>query len=236
MLSSSSSCEAADVAGLPITSTNNGEADQARRQLCTNSSWLGNTGDSNGIVDLGKCRYEYPFNYFILSTGYVPKDADTLKKRWGYQKKRQEAGTAHIDEVSFNSAVMIQEMSELRQSLRVYAHLKYMEYIQPLLKEHGFVRPTDSQSCVTMDDVCRMIRDAPGLSYDKSDQLFEIFHYKVSAWTSNVVDAWAETNEIVIKMPKRVASLQRQPNNDFYRGSFGPIVNSARMESVKKKL
>ena len=79
-----------------------------------------------------------------------------------------------------------------------------------------------------------MINEAPGLPSDQSDQLFEIFHYKVSAWTSNVVDAWAETNEIVIKMPKRVASLQRQPNNDFYRGSFGPIVNSARMESVKK--
>lgn len=125
-------------------------------------------------------------------------------------------------------------MSELRQSLRVYAHLKYMEYIQPLLKEHGFVRPSDSQICVTMEDVCKMINETPGLSYDKSDQLFEIFHYKVSAWTSNVVDAWAEINEIVIKMPKRVASLQRQPNNDFYRGSFGPIVNSARMESVKK--
>ena len=48
------------------------------------------------------------------------------------------------------------------------------------------------------------------------------------------MDDWAEMNSIVIDLPIKVASLTRQRNNDSYRGSFGPIVTTARMQSVKK--
>lgn len=186
------------------------------------------------MVKQGKCRYKYPLDYFDLTTGYVPKNLECLKVRWEYRKKRQDEGTTLMDMDSFDSLTLIDEMNALRNSLLKFAQLKYMDHIRPLLNEHGFVRPSDSQSCVTMNDVLVMIKECPNLNLGKSDILFEIFYHKGIEWSNKTVDNWALCNDIEIMPGKTVASMMRKPNASFFRGSFCTIVNSARMETLKR--
>jgi hypothetical protein len=211
----------------------NGEIVAARRNGSTDSSGYA-TGDATGEGNYGQFYYVYPYDFFVLTTGCVPKGEADLVRRWAYRKKRQNNGSSLMDVQPFDKDALVGEMAAIRQSLRDYAQHAYLDHIRPLLKDHDLVRPEDGQACVNMKDVCKMINTAPAISLSKSDMLFEIFYYKRADWATTVVDDWASTNNYTIRLPEKVVGKQRQPNTEYYRGSFGPIVNAARTQSVKK--
>jgi hypothetical protein len=215
------------------SSNNDGETGGTGLAANTESSSSSNTGDEAGIANEGRCRYAYPYDYFILETGCVPKDMECLKARWRYRKKRQDENTTLMDTEIFNALTLTNEMDGLRESLRCFAKDRYLEHIRHLLKVHGFKREDDGQTCVTMKDMLSMIKDNPNLNTNKSDILFEIFHHKNNGWTSSTVDDWASSENIKITLPTTIVTKKRQPNITFFRGGFGPIVNTARMQSLK---
>jgi hypothetical protein len=194
----------------------------------------GATGGATGDGHYGPFKYVYPYDFFVLTNGCVPKGEADLLRCWAYRKNRQNDGLSLMDVAPFDKDALVGEMTAIRQSLRDYAQHAYLDHIRPLLKDHDLVRPDDGQACVNMKDVCIMIKTAPAISLSKSDMLFEIFYYKTADWATMVVDDWATSNNYTIKLPERVVGKQRQPNAEYYRGSFGPIVNAARMQSVKK--
>ena len=222
-----------DSDGVETSVNDNGEDNVDGRDISTNSSSSGHASATGVVVTKANCLYKYPYDYFIVKDGNVPTEEAALRQRWEHRKKRQEAGAGLIDVVGFDMTEMIEEMKDLRKDLRKYTHLKYMEHIHPLLYKHGVVKEC-GQRCVLMEDVCEVVRKGNFVTMEKSDILFEIFHYKAQNWTSNTVDAWAQSNGIWIEIPEKVSEKIRQRNNNYYRGSFGPIVQSARMESLKK--
>jgi hypothetical protein len=230
----SSNSSSADGVTRLTQSITNEEPEESCGNGGTDSSSSGNTGDTPQTVDQSRNCYIYPYDFYDVKTGNIPTEEEALRQRWGYRQIRQNGGNSNIDEVPFHAQTIVREMNNLRDSLRLFARLAYMEYIRPLLIKYGFERPADGQHCVSLEDVVTMIKTAPTVRPNKSDELFEIFHYKSSDWTSNIVDAWARQNKIVIKFPNKVASMKRQPNKEFYRGGFGPIVNTSRMFWLKR--
>ena len=219
--------------GVPSSNDDKEDSSGDGVEHSANSSSTGTACAASAIVTMANCSYKYPYNYFELKEGTILNSENDLRQRWEYRKSRQESGSGLIDVVGFDREAMIDEMKVVRNSLRDFAQLKYMEYIRPLLKLNGFVRK-DGQGCVLMDDVCSLVKNKTDVTMEKSDALFEIFHFKTNNWTSDTVDAWAQENRIWLEIPESVESLTRQRNNNFYRGCFGPIVKSARMISVKK--
>jgi hypothetical protein len=215
-----------------VTTLTNKEVTTDTRTTSTNSS--SSVGTAEGIVNQGKSIYKLPYDFFVLTTGLVPQKEEVLKQRWHLRKNRQVPDAPLIDEESFDRRAMVRERESVRESLRNFAHHEYMEHVKEQLCKHGILSPYDDQPCRSLLDVCRMIHDKPNLHMGLADIMFEIFHYKHAAWTSNTVDAWARMMNIDIVLPPVVITLKRQPNKQYYRGCFNHIVNERRMQDLKR--
>jgi hypothetical protein len=174
----------------------------------------GDNVNINGYLD-------YPRDFFNIINGKGPVNAEEAALLWSYRKNRPKFGSKETQ--SPDGLAMMEEINTLRNDLRDYVKLMFIEGARVAAKKHNLLMPDTNTYPVTLSDIkvalCALERivgktDAEQKAYHVCH---EFHHYR--DWLSNTVDKWLIKKKIKLVSSAQVEKQKRGNTRD--RGGFG---------------
>ena len=210
-----------------ITTNIPGIHSQARPQETVNTQNINSTQNSRVLL-------EYPRNFFHQQTGAGPSTPEQAARFWMYRKSRRTDGLADTEEQPDGEA-MLQEIKDIRESLRTFILQSYQEGIQQRAKEMNITIPGKASHPVVIQDFRTILN---GLESTKENQMmvYELVHqfHKDRHWLADAIDRWFDREGMALaplQKPKFVDGKRTRicPTD---RGGFSAVARSAKSQVV----
>ena len=100
----------------------------------------------------------YPRNFFDRNTGALPKDEAAVSCLWAYRKGRPNNGSGNADMVSADGGAMLNEMTEIRESLRRFVMDEFLADMRQMARRSGMQIQSNAEVPVTPSDFKKILR------------------------------------------------------------------------------
>ena len=142
----------------------------------------------------------YPRNFFDRITGALPKDEEAASCLWAYRKGRQNNGSGNADMVSVDGGTMLNEMEDIRESLRRFIMDEFLVDMHQMARCSEMQIQSNAEVLVTPSDFKRILRwliNNP--KYQK--MVYDVFHkfHRDRFWIADVVDKWFKREKMMLE-------------------------------------
>ena len=176
----------------------------------------------------------YPRNFFNRNSGAGPANDEQAKRFWMYRKARRRDGLADTEEEPDGNA-MLQEIKQIRDSLREYIFECYMEGIRDRAKNMNILIKGQSSHPTTIADFRDLLNEMESTleNQRKVIELVHLFH-RDRHWLSSAIDKWMLREGMCLaplQKPKYVDG-KRTRSCPTDRGGFSAVARSAKSQIV----
>ena len=176
----------------------------------------------------------YPRNFFNRNSGVGPANAEQAKRFWMYRKARRRDGLADTEEEPDGNA-MLQEIKQIRDSLRQFIFDSYMDGMRERAKEMNILIKGQSSHPTTIADFRLLLNDMQSTleNQRKVVELVHLFH-RDRHWLSAAIDKWMLREGMCLaplQKPKYVDG-KRTRSCPTDRGGFSAVARSAKSQIV----
>ena len=99
----------------------------------------------------------YPRNFFDRITGALPKDEEAASCLWAYRKGRPNNGSGNADMVSADGGAMLNEMKDIRESLRRFVMDEFLKDMRQMARHSGMQIQSNAEVPVTPSDFKKIL-------------------------------------------------------------------------------
>ena len=120
---------------------------------------LNNQNENDGMSQTERSEFlRYPRNFFDRITGGLPKDEEAASCLWPYTKARQNNGSGIADMVSADGASMLNEMKDIRESLRSFIMDEFLADMRQMVRYSEMKIKLNAEVPVTPADFKKILR------------------------------------------------------------------------------
>ena len=180
---------------------------------------------------------EYPRDFFHPVSGASPKDEAAAALLWPYQKERPAKGVAETE--TADGAHMMEEIEEIRSSLRNYIMEAYMEGVREAAKKNKLTTPETNVTPVTPKDMNKILNSLP-CTPENGKLVYLVFHefHRDRNWLSHAVDLWFIDQKMKL-LPAVVHHEEGKKPTKAYRsdrGGFGVVARQAKSQALGRMM
>ena len=178
----------------------------------------------------------YPRNFFDRLTGALPKDEEAASCLLAYRKGRQNNGSGNADMVSADSGVMLNEMKDIRESLRRFVMDEFLADMRQMARCLEMQIQSNAEVPVTPSDFKKILR---WLIINPRNQkmVFDVVHkfHRDRFWIADVVDKWFEREKMMLEGEVRIKKENGKCAKFFAtdRDGFTAISGAVKAQLVK---
>ena len=177
---------------------------------------------------------EYPRNFFNPTNGAGPTTEEQACRLWMYRKARRTDGLADTDTLP-DGKLMLQEIQEIRDSLRAHIKKTYEDSIRTRAKEMDVRMPGKASFPHTIQDFRKILNELTSTP-DNERMVFELVHqfHKDRHWLAAAIDQWFD-NEGMVLLPQQKPKFvngKRTRTCPTDRGGFSAVARSAKSAVV----
>ena len=178
----------------------------------------------------------YPRNFFDRITGAHPKDEEAGTCLWAYREGRPNNGSGNADMVSVDGAAMLNEMKEIRESLRRFVMDDFLADMRQMASRSGMQIQSNAEVPVTPSDFKKILRWL--INNPRNQKMVYDFVHKFHRdrfWIANAVDKWFEREKMMLEGE---AQIQKENGKcaKFFAidcGGFTAIARAVKEQVVK---
>ena len=100
----------------------------------------------------------YPRKFFDRITGALPKDEEATSCLWAYRKGRQNNGSGIADMVSADGGAMLNEMKDIRESLRRFIMEEFLADMRQMARHSEMQIQSNVDAPVTPSDFKKILQ------------------------------------------------------------------------------
>ena len=130
----------------------------------------------------------------------MPKDEEAASCLWAYRKGRPNNGSGNADMVSVDGAAMLNEMKEIRESLRRFVMDEFLADMRQMASRSGMQIQSNAEVPVTPSDFKNILQ---WLINNPRNQkmVYDVFHkfHRDRFWIADVVDKWFEREKMMLE-------------------------------------
>ena len=147
----------------------------------------------------------YQTNFFYRITGGLPKDEEAASCLWPYRKARQNNGSGIADMVSADGAAMLNEMKDIRETLRRFIREEFFADMRLMTRHSEMQIQSNAEVPVTpagFKEILRWLINNPiNLAMD-----YNVFHkfHRDRFWIANTIDKWFEREKMMLDGEVRI--------------------------------
>ena len=142
----------------------------------------------------------YPRNFFDRITGALPKDEEAASCLWAYRKGRQNNGSGNADMVSADSGAMLNEMKDIRESLRRFVMDEFLADMRQMARRSEMQIQSNAEVLGTPSDFKKILR---WLINNPRNQkmVYDVVHkfHRDRFWIADAVDKWFECEKMMLE-------------------------------------
>ena len=157
----------------------------------------------------------YPRNFLDRITGGLPKDEEAASCLWGYRKGRPNNVSGNADLVSADGGAMLNEMKEIRESLRRFVMDEFLVDMRIMARRSGMRIHSNAEVPVTPSDFKTILR---WLNNNPRNQkmVYDVIHkFHIDRfWIANAVDKLFECEKMMLEGEVRI---QKENGPSFLR-------------------
>ena len=178
----------------------------------------------------------YPRNFFDRITGALPKDEEAACCLWAYRKGRPNNGSGNADMVSADGAAMLNEMKEIRESLRRFVMDEFLADMCQMASRLGMQIQSNAEVLVTPSDFKKILR---WLINNPRNQkmVYDVVHkfHRDRFWIAHAVDKWFECEKMMLEGEVRIQKENGKCAKFFAtdRGGFTAVARAVKAQLVK---
>ena len=178
----------------------------------------------------------YPRNFFDRITGALPKDEEAASCLWAYRKGRQNNGSGNADMVSADGRAMLNEMKDIRESLRRFVMDEFLADMRQMARRLEMQIQSNAEVPVTPSDFKKILR---WLINNPRNQkmVYDVFHkfHRDRFWIADAVDKWFEGEKMMLEGEVRIQKENGKCAKIFVtdRGGFTAIARAVKAQLVK---
>ena len=178
----------------------------------------------------------YPRNFFDRITGALPKDEEAASCLWAYKKGRQNNGSGIADMVSADGGAMLNEMKDIRESLRRFVMDGFLADMHQVARHSEMQIQSNPEVPVTPSDFKKILRwliNNPRIQKMVYD-VFRKFH-RDRFWIANAVDKWFEHQKMMLEGEVWIQKENGKCAKFFAtdRGCFTAVARAVKAQLVK---
>ena len=142
----------------------------------------------------------YPRNFFNRITGALPKDEEAASCLWAYRKGRQNNGSGIADMVSVDGGAMLNEMKDIRESLRRFIMDEFLADMHQMARRSEMQIQSNAEVPVTPSDFKKILRWLINNPRNQT-MVYDVFHkfHRDRFWIANAVDKWFEFEKMMLE-------------------------------------
>ena len=178
----------------------------------------------------------YPRNFFDRNTGALPKDEAAASCLWAYRKGRPNNGSGNADMVSADGGAMLNEMKEIRESLRRFVMDEFLADMRQMARRSGMQIQSNAEVLVTPSDFKKILR---WIIHNPENQkmVYDVVHkfHRDRFWIANAVDKWFEREKMMLEGEVRIQKENGKCAKFFAtdRGGFSAVACAVKAQLVK---
>ena len=178
----------------------------------------------------------YPRNFFDRATGALPKDEEAASCLWAYRKDRPNNGSGNADMVSADGGAMLNEMKDIRGSLRSFVMDEFLADMHQIARCSGTQIQSNAEVPVTPSDFKKILRWLIN-SRRNQKMVYDVFHkfHRDRFWMANAVDKWFKREKMMLEGEVRIQKENGKCAKFFatYRGGFTAVAQAVKAQLVK---
>ena len=237
MMSSSASRSLCSVFSRQVVSVNHtdGDIDSNHMDGDINSSYApGSNANNNTTVAITNSQecLTYPRDFFALATGKNPVDEEAAALLWQYRKSRPTNGHADTDRP--DGAQMLEEIKEIRKSLRKFVIEQYREGLRVSAAVNKMkVGSTAAPPIVTVH--FQSILSQLELNDENAKMIYNVFHRfcRDRSWLAACIDKWFLQNNMRLLKPSIEGTIKKKIFPEC-RGGFTVVAREAKSQAISK--
>ena len=178
----------------------------------------------------------YPRKFFDRITGALPKDEEAASCLWAYRKGRPNNGSGNADMVSADGAAMLNEMNEIRESLRRFVMDEFLVDMRQMASRSGMQIQSNAEVPVTPSDFNKILRwlfNNPRIQ----KMVYDVVHkfHRDRFWIAHGVDKWFEHEKMMLEGEVRIQKENGKCAKFFAtdRGGFTAVARAVMAQLVK---
>ena len=178
----------------------------------------------------------YPSNFFDRRTGALPKDEEAASCLWAYRKGKQNNGSGIADMVSVDGGAMLNEMKDIRESLRRFIMEEFLVDMHQMARRSEMQIQLNAEVLVTPSDFKKILRWLINNPRNQA-KVYDVFHkfHGDRFWIANVVDKWFEREKMVLEGEVQIQKQNGKCAKFFAtdRGGFTAVARAVKAQLVK---
>ena len=147
----------------------------------------------------------YPRNFFDRITGGLPKDEEEASSLWAYRKARQNNGSGIADMVSADGGAMLNEMKDIRESLRRFIMEEFLADMRQMARRLEMQIQSNAEVPVTPTDFKKILRWLINNPRNQA-MVYDVFHkfHRDRFWITNTIDKWFKCEKMMLEGEVRI--------------------------------
>ena len=178
----------------------------------------------------------YRRKFFDRITGGLPKDEEAASCLWPYRKARQNNGSGMADKVSADGASMLNEMKDIRESLRRFIMEEFLADMRLMARRSEMQIQFNAKVSVTPADFKKILRWLINNPRNQA-MVYDVFHmlHRDRFWIANAIDKWFECEKMMLEGEVRIQKQNGKCAKFFVTdcGGFTSIAQAAKAQLVK---
>ena len=155
---------------------------------------------------------------------------------WPYRKERQNNGSGIADMVSADGAAMLNEMKDIRESLRRFIMEKFLVDMHQMARHLEMKIESNAEVPVTKVDFKRILRRLINNPRNQG-MLYDVFHkfHRDRFWIADVIDKWFQHKKMMLEGEAQIQKQNGKCAKFFVtdRGGFSSVAQTVRAQLVK---
>ena len=147
----------------------------------------------------------YPRNFFDRITGALPKDEEAASCLWAYRKGRPNNGSGNADMVAADGGAMLNEMKDIRESLRRFVMDEFLADMCQMARRSGMQIQSNAEVPATPSDFKKMLRQLINNPRNQK-MVYDVVHkfHRDRFWIADAVDKWFEREKMMLEGEVRI--------------------------------
>ena len=178
----------------------------------------------------------YPRNFFDRITGALPKEEEAASCLWAYRKGRQNNGSGIADMVSVDSGAMLNEMKDIRESLRRFIMDEFLVDMCQVARHLEMQIQSNAEVPVTRSDFKKILQWLINNPRNQT-MVYDVFHkfHRDRFWIATAVDIWLKHEKMMLDGEVRIQKGNGKCAKFFVtdRGGFTAVARAVKAQLVK---